>query len=119
MASSVPSYAEVWVADLNPVRGHQQAGRRPVLVVSTDRFNHGPASLVIVVPFTTRDRAVPLRVRVDPPEGGMHVRSFAICEMVRSISRDRLSASGPLGAVSAQTMRQVVEHLRMLIPPPA
>jgi mRNA interferase MazF len=85
-----PRYGEVWLCELDPVRGHEQAGRRPALVVSPDRFNQGPAGLVIVVPLTTRDRRVPLHVAIDPPEGGLRGRSFALCEMVRSIAIERL-----------------------------
>jgi len=40
----------MWLADLDPTRGHEQAGRRPVLVVSDDIFNRGPADLVIILP---------------------------------------------------------------------
>ena len=118
MGAPAPRYGEVWLADLDPVRGREQAGRRPVLVVSPDRFNGGPAGLVIVVPLTARDRRIPLRVPIDPPEGGLRERSFAICEMVRSISRERLVAAGPWGAVRRATMSQVAERLRLLLPAP-
>jgi len=45
-----PSRGEVWLVDLNPARGHEQAGIRPGLVVSVDPFNHGPAGLVVLLP---------------------------------------------------------------------
>jgi mRNA interferase MazF len=41
-----PNRGEVWLVDLNPIRGREQAGRRPALVVSVDEFNNGPADLV-------------------------------------------------------------------------
>ena len=44
-----PSRGEIWMVDLNPARGHEQAGYRPCLVVSVDLFNHGPAELVVVL----------------------------------------------------------------------
>ena len=37
----LPSRGEIWMANLNPTRGHEQAGRRPVLIISTDTFNNG------------------------------------------------------------------------------
>jgi mRNA interferase MazF len=113
-----PRYGEVWLCELYPVRGHEQAGRRPALVVSPDRFNQGPAGLVIVVPLTTRDRRVPLHVAIDPPEGGLRGRRFALCEMVRSISQQRLAHASPWGEVSRATMVQVADRLRVLLPPP-
>jgi mRNA interferase MazF len=106
---------EVWVVDLEPVRGHEQGRSRPALVISKDEFNTGPAGLVIVVPLTTKERArMPLRVRIDPPEGGLKETSFALCEAVRSISTDRLSGEA-WGMVSARTLSAVAFRLRALL----
>src|ERR1700736_6098462 len=44
---------EVGLADLGAARGHEQAGRRSILIFSVDTFNAGPAGLVIVLPFTS------------------------------------------------------------------
>jgi mRNA interferase MazF len=107
------SRGEIWLSDPNPVRGHEQAGTRPVLVVSADAFNHGPAQLVVVVPLTTRDREIPLRVRIDPPDGGVKEPSFAMCEAVRSISTDRLVRRW--GSVESTTIATVEDRLRILL----
>jgi mRNA interferase MazF len=107
------SRGEIWLAALSPTRGHEQAGTRPVLVLSTDPFNHGPASLVVVTPLTTTDRANPLRVPIDPPNGGVRERSFAMPDMVRSISTDRLVRCW--GCVAEATMREVEDRLRILL----
>ena len=80
---------EIWLADLNPTRGHEQAGNRPVAVVSEDSLNSGPAGLVIVLPITSTIRAIPSHIVVAPPEGGLTVRSALICEAIRSISTGR------------------------------
>ena len=50
---------EIWWVDLDPTRGHEQAGRRPALVLSVDAFNHGPAGLVVVVPVSSKATATP------------------------------------------------------------
>ena len=105
---------EIWLADLNPTRGHEQAGRRPVLIVSTDAFNHGPASLVFVLPLTRTDRGVPIHIAIEPPEGGLTARSFVLCDALRPIAKERLSGR-PWGAVTAQTMRKVEDILRILL----
>jgi mRNA interferase MazF len=110
----LPSRGEIWLADLNPTRGHEQAGRRPVLVVSTDAFNHGPAHLVFVLPLTRTDRRIPLHVPLDPPEGGVNARSFVLCDALRSISKARL-VDRPWGAVTMQTRRKVEDMLRVLL----
>lgn len=107
------SRGEVWLVDLNPTRGHEQAGTRPALVVSADDFNHGPAGLVILVPMTTRERRIPLHVSVDPPEGGLNRRSFIKCEDVRSVSEERLVRR--FGLVSPDTLSLVADRLRIVL----
>lgn len=87
-----PSRGDLWLADLSPTRGHEQAGRRPVLVVSEDLFNRGPAGLVIVLPVSSTLRPVPSQVPVSAPEGGLKGRSAVLCEAIRPISTDRLVA---------------------------
>jgi mRNA interferase MazF len=111
---SLPNRGEIWLADLNPIRGHEQAGTRPVLVISTSSFNHGPAGLVFVLPLTRTDRRIPIHVPLDPPEGGVSARSYILCDALRSIAKDRL---GPRswGNVSAATLRKVEDNLRILM----
>ena len=108
-----PARGEVWLAELSPTRGHAQAGRRPVLVVSEDLFNRGPAGLVIVLPMTTKWRGVPSHVPLDPPEGGVQQRSAVLCEAVRSVSVERLIERW--GVVGRSTMAAVEDRLRILL----
>ena len=105
-----PSRGEIWLVDLNPVRGHEQAGRRPGLVISVDTFNHGPAGLVVILPMTTRAKGIPFHVEVPSREGG---RSFIKCEDVRSIAKERLVER--LGRVSQATLTEVEDRLRILL----
>ncbi|HVW90354.1 MAG TPA: type II toxin-antitoxin system PemK/MazF family toxin [Gaiellaceae bacterium] len=107
------SRGEIWFANLSPTRGREQRGARPVLVVSADPLNQGPAELTIVVPLTTTDRRVPLHVRIDPPNGGVREPSFAMCEAVRSISKERLERRW--GTIDAGTMRVVDDRLRIAL----
>ncbi len=108
-----PSRGEIWLVNLNPVCGHEQAGRRPALVVSVDGFNHGPAGLVIVIPITTKDKGIPLHVGVFPPEGGLNEQSFIKCEDVRSVAKERLVRC--LGRVEEGTLAEVEDRLRILL----
>lgn len=112
--AALPARGEIWLADLKPTQGHEQAGRRPVLIVSATAFSQGPAGLVMVLPLTRTDRGIPAHVAVDPPEGGLTARSFILCDAIRSISRSRLGPSA-WGVVSAKTMAQVAEYLRLLL----
>jgi mRNA interferase MazF len=104
---------DIWLADLNPVRGHEQAGRRPVLVVSVDAFNQSRATLVVVIPLTSTQRNIPFHVVVQPPEGGLTNPSYLLCEAVRSISKARLLIRW--GGLRPATMAKVEDRLRVLM----
>jgi mRNA interferase MazF len=110
---SAPARGEVWLADLNPTPGHEQAGRRPVLVVSEDLFNGGPAGLAIVLPMTSTVCDIPSQVPVAPPEGGVTNRSAILCEGIRSVSVERLVVRW--GAVNRGTMIAIEDRLRILL----
>jgi mRNA interferase MazF len=103
----------VRLASLDPIRGREQAGTRPCLVVSVDPFNHGPADLVVVLPITSKSKKHPMLVEVIPPEGGLRERSYVKCYDIRSIAQERLIDHW--GRVSEETMRQVEGCLRDLL----
>jgi mRNA interferase MazF len=113
--SSVPTAqrGEVWTADLDPTFGHEQGGRRPVLIVSVDSFNAGLSGLVVVLPITSRQRPLPLHIPVDPPEGGLRLPSAILCDAIRSIDRRRLIDCW--GTISAATLALVEDRLRRLL----
>ncbi len=104
---------DVWLAGMKPVRGHEQGGKRPVLVVSDDSLNRSRSQIAIVVPFTTRQRGFPSHVAVTPNEGGLREISYAKCEDVRSITQERLEERW--GEVSTTTMEEVENCLALLL----
>ncbi len=105
--------AEVWSADLDPVRGHEQAGKRPVLILSVDRFNNSPAELIIVLPITTKVKAIPSHIEVSAGEANLKHRCFIKCEDIRSISKERLLSF--IGVASVETMKKVEDTVRILL----
>ena len=112
-----PIRGEIWLADLGTGQGHEQSGQRPVLVVSDDAFNAGLAGLVMTVPLTSKvakSKNIPAHIRVDPPEGGLKTPSVILCDQVRTISKDRLG-NAPWGVVSAATLMEVEQALRVLM----
>ena len=89
----VPRFS-VWRVDLNPTQGSEQAGQRPVLVVSPDEMNAN-LNTVVVAPLTTRLRGWPTRVRVDHDA---QVGEVAL-DQLRAIDKSRLGRGlGHLGA---------------------
>ena len=108
-----PERGEVWWADLDLVRGHEQAGIRPVLVVSSDQFNYGRADFYVVLPITRTNRGVRLHVPVVPPEGGLGKPSLILCDQPRAIAAERFGDR--IGRVSPGVMARVEDALRILL----
>ena len=106
-------YGDIWYGDLDPTAGHEQAGRRPMLVVSPAAFNNSPLKLVLVLPITTNLRPLPSRVPLTPPEGEMTRPSMISCEGIRSVSHDRLERR--VGTAGGATMEAVQDRLRILM----
>lgn len=109
----IPRHGEVWLADFDPVQGHEQGGQRPALVVSTDRFNASPSGLVGLVPLTTRDRGITTHVRVVPPEGGLIRPSVILCDQLRILTQQHLDRR--LGRVSPATLVATATILRRIL----
>jgi mRNA interferase MazF len=107
------SRGEIWLADLNPSRGHEQAGKRPCLIISVDLFNQGAAGVVVVLPITSKEKGIPFHVEIEPNDGGLRVKSFVKCEDVRSISVERLDKCW--GTVSSEILIAVEDRLRILM----
>lgn len=101
---------EIWLADLNPTRGSEQAGTRPVLVLQNEAVNKFTTT-ALAIPFTTnlRRAGLPSCVLVAQGEGGLASDSVALCHHLRAIDRSRLSRK--LGAVSQSTLAEVEKCL--------
>ncbi len=71
---------DVWLADLNPTRGSEQAGTRPVLVFHHDLISRFTTTL-LAIPLTTnlRRASLPSCVRIAQGEGGLAHESVALC----------------------------------------
>jgi mRNA interferase MazF len=108
-----PLRGEIWAVNLDPTVGHEQAGLRPALVVSSDALNSAAWSLVVVLPITGTDRGFPSHVKLSPPEGGLTKPSVIMVEQPRTVSKSRLGRR--FGIVSPETMEQVDELLRMVL----
>jgi mRNA interferase MazF len=108
-----PQRGEIWLADLDPTKGREQAGKRPVLVVSVGAFNQSRAELVVILPLTSTLRGIPWHVPVRANEGGLKNNSEIMCEAVRSVGKSRLVKRW--GAVSPRAMAEVEDRLRILL----
>ncbi len=78
---------EVWSVVLDPIKGSEQAGLRPCVIVSPDSMNE-QLETIIVVPLTTKKKDWP--TRVDTQFDG--IEGQALCEQIRTVSKKRLKA---------------------------
>lgn len=100
---------EVWLADLNPVRGSEQAGTRPVLIFQNNVINRFTTT-VLAIPLTTnlRRTSLPSCVLIQKGEGGLASDSVALCHQLRALDKTRLQRR--LGTLSPQTLTTVEDR---------
>jgi len=98
---------EVYDASLDPTEGSEQAGIRPVIIVSRDAINNS-SPVVLAVPLTTYRtgrRIYPTHVLIKAPEGGLNRDSIAKAEQVRVLSKSRFLTER--GMLSEETIKQL------------
>ena len=103
----------IYFVDLNPTRGREQAGRRPVLVLSVDAINKLP--LVVTVVVGTKGENLPgeypTNVRVSNDESGLPMETVFLCFQIRSIDPRRFPAS-PAGVLEPRLLRKIEESVK-------
>ena len=103
---------DVYLANLNPVKGSEQAGQRPVLIYQSNRLLQVPTSrTVIVIPFTTnlKLQRLPSCVFVPASEGGLREDSVVLCHQIRALDKSGIiNYWGSLAASRMVKIDQVV-----------
>jgi mRNA interferase MazF len=105
---------EIYWAELAPRSGSEQAGRRPVIVMSHDGFNQSPNwRSVIVVPMSTSKtqfRRGPTAVEIPKGAAGLNRNGIAVCHQVTTLDRAKLTRL--TGALSRELLQSVEDGLR-------
>jgi mRNA interferase MazF len=104
---------EVYLVNLNPVKGREQAGLRPVLVLSADMINRLPLVVSVVVGTKGENitRDYPTNVRVSPAESGLPMETVFLCFQLRSLDPGRF-VGPPAGKISGVMMEKVESAVR-------
>lgn len=112
----------IYFVNLNPVHGREQAGRRPVLVVSSDAINRQPLVVTVVVGTDARNvpRDYPTNVRVPAAETGLPMDTVFLCFQIRSLDPGRFTDPAtdrvvPAGFLPPHRLRQVEDALRLAL----
>ena len=98
--------SKVWLADLNPTKGSEQADVRPVIVFQNNIVNKF-SSTVLTIPLTTnlRRASLPTSVQIHKGEAGLDETSVALCHQLRVLDKTRLLKR--LGIVTPTTLSAI------------
>ena len=99
-------------ADLNPVRGHEQAGQRPVLILSHDVFNERSGT-VIAVAMTSQEPRAGFPLTLESKAAGLNKRSWIKISQIRTLSVERLGKR--LARASEEELARVVGGLNEIL----
>jgi mRNA interferase MazF len=103
---------DIWWADLNPVRGHEQAGVRPVLIISHDIFNQRSGT-VIAMAITSQPPTAGFPLTLEITSANLPKRSWVKISQIRTLSVERLS--NQLGSITPEELDEVVEGLNEIV----
>lgn len=99
----------IWIS-LQPQAGHEQAGRRPAVVLSPSAYN-GKAGLAVLCPITSQVKGYPFEVLI--PEG-LDVRGAVLSDQVKSLDW-RARHAEPIGRLPSEVIEEVLAKLLTLL----
>lgn len=104
---------EIWDVYLDPIRGSEQGGRRPAVILSGDLVNAN-LKTIIICPLTTKLKNYQGNLILEPNQkNGLSKKSEVMTIHIRSISKERFKAK--IGKISKEEMYVVLESLRKII----
>ena len=99
-------------ADLDPTRGHEQSGQRPVLILSADVFNDRSGT-VIAVALTSQPQQAGFPLTLQLSEAHLPKPSWVKISQIRTLSVDRIGRK--LGTASPEEVAQVIDGLNEIL----
>lgn len=103
---------EIYWADLNPIRGQEQGGIRPVLVISNNIFNQRSGT-VIILAITSVEPRVKYPLVIELECSSLPKRSWVKITQIRTISIERIQDY--IGSISVQQMQEIIQAINDLI----
>ena len=104
---------EIYFVNLNPVQGREQAGQRPVMVLSIDAINRLPlvATIIVGTKGANLPQNYPTNVRVAVADSGLPQETVFLCFQLRSLDASRFPAT-PAGKVTGRVLEQIEDAVR-------
>ena len=104
---------EIYLADLNPTKGSEQKGIRPVIIISGNSLNNS-ANIVIVFPITTQTKNYFGDVVIEPNiENNLENISEILVSQIRTISKERLLKK--IGIINNKEIKQLIIGLNKIL----
>lgn len=105
--------SEIYFVNLNPTQGREQAGQRPVIVLSIDRINRLPLVVTVVVGTkgTNVSKDYPTNVRIAPEDSGLPFETVFLGFQIRSLDPNRF-LDRPSGKLSDEKMIEIETAVR-------
>ena len=97
---------DIYIADLNPVKGHEQGGLRPVIIVQNNKANM-TLNTVMIAPITsnTKYKNRPMTVLLNKNEGNLDNDSVVLCFQIRTLDNSRLERK--IGSISSERLLEL------------
>ena len=110
MPAKFPRRGEIYLADLDPVVGSEQGGRRPVLVIQNDDGNHYSTILIVAaITSAATKRKYPVDVVITSEHSGLKAGSRVLLNQIKSIDKQRIgSYIGSLDASEIDRVEQAI-----------
>ena len=99
-------------ADLNPVRGHEQAGTRPVVILSQDIFNE-KSGTVIAMAITSQPQRAGFPLTFELPQPLQSKKAWIKISQIRTLSVERVGKK--IGEIGVEELNQILEGLAEII----
>ena len=113
---------DIYFVNLSPIQGREQAGYRPVLVVSADAINRQPLVVTVVVGTSASrvSRNYPTNVRVTAAESGLPHDTVFLCFQLRSLDPVRfidqqIGQPRRMGTLPTNRMQEVEQALKLVL----
>ena len=107
---------QIYFVDLDPTKGREQSGKRPVLIISSNAVNNQPLVVTVVVGTKganiTRD--YPTNVRVSAQESGLPMETVFLCFQIRSLDPSRFPVT-PAGQLSGKNLAMIETAVRFCL----
>jgi mRNA interferase MazF len=104
---------EIWLADLNPTKGSEQNGVRPVIIISGNLLNDH-ANVLMICPLTTSIKRYHGNLILEPDAiNGLSATSEALTLHIRSVSKDRLK--NRMGKINPTELSKIKNCLNDLL----